>query len=70
RWDRASHSFTDLGVLNAAFPESWIAHSLGSMCVGRNGELFIGETESLSHLFLYYPPIPPSQCRAGEDSDA
>lgn len=70
RWDRSTRSFTDLGVLNAAFPESWIAHSLGSMCVGRGGELFIGETDSLSHLFIYYPPIGPRGCRDGKGCDA
>ena len=60
-FDPETRSFTDLGVLGTAFPEYWIAHSLGAMAVGRNGEIFLGETDSLSHLFIYYPPIPRRQ---------
>ncbi len=57
-YDPARRSFSDLGLLGTAFPEYWIAHSLGAMAVGPNGEVFIGETDDLSHLFVYYPPIP------------
>lgn len=56
-FDPATRSFTDLGLLGSAFPEYWIAHSLGAMAVGPNGELFIGETDDISHLFIYYPRI-------------
>lgn len=54
-FDPADRSFTDLGLLGSAFPEYWIAHSLGAMAVGPNGELFIGETDEISHPFIYYP---------------
>jgi hypothetical protein len=57
RFDPRTRGLTDLGILGAAFPEYWIAHSLGAMTVGPNGELFIGETDDLSHLFIYYPPV-------------
>lgn len=50
--------FVDLGVVAAGFPEHWTAHSLGCLALGSDGELYIGETDSISHLFLYYPPIP------------
>jgi hypothetical protein len=56
-FDPATRSFTDLGLLGSAFPEYWMAHSLGAMVVGPNGELFIGETDDISHLFIYYPRI-------------
>ena len=49
--------FTDLGLLGSAFPEYWIAHSLSTLSVGPNGELFAGESDDISHLFIYYPPI-------------
>jgi len=49
--------FTDLGILSAAFPECWTAHSLGSLAVGRGGEVYIGETDAISHLFVYHPPV-------------
>ena len=28
------------------------------MSVGPSGEIIIGETDNISHLFIYYPPIP------------
>ncbi len=52
-----AQGFTDLGMLGSAFPENWTAHSLGAMSVGPNGEIFIGESDDISHLFVYYPPI-------------
>jgi len=51
------HGFTDLGILGSAFPDYWIAHNLSAMSVGPNGEIFIGENDDISHLFIYYPPI-------------
>lgn len=53
----APHGITDLGILGSAFPDYWIAHSLNTMSVGGNGEIFIGESDDISHLFVYYPPI-------------
>ncbi len=58
RYEATTRGFADLGILGTGFPECWIAHSLGTMTVGPNGELFIGETDAISHLFIYYPPIP------------
>ena len=55
-YDVRERSFTDLGVLASAFPEYWIGHSFGALATGPNGELFIGETDDISHLFIYYPP--------------
>ena len=63
-FDPRQRGFTDLGVLGASFPDHWIAHSLGSMSVGPFGEIFIGETDNISHLFIYYPPIPRGVGRA------
>jgi len=56
-YHRKKRSFTDLGLLGSAFPEYWIGHSFGCMAVGLNGEIFLGETDDISHLFIYYPPI-------------
>lgn len=56
-YDLTARTFTDLGLLGSAFPEYWIAHSLGCLATGPNGELFIGETDDISHLFIYYPPV-------------
>ena len=57
-FDPSTSGFTDLGILGAAFPEHWSAHSVGSMSVGPHGQIFLGETDQISHLFVYYPPMP------------
>jgi hypothetical protein len=59
RYDPDGRGFTDLGIVGAAFPECWQAHALGALSVGPNGEVFVGESDDLSHLFIYYPPILP-----------
>jgi hypothetical protein len=64
-FDLVARAFADLGLLGTAFPEYWIAHSLGAMVTGPNGELFIGETDDISNLFIYYPPIPRRRARSG-----
>lgn len=50
-------AFTDLGLVGSAFPENWYAHSVGCLSTGPFGEVFLGETDRLSHLFVYYPPV-------------
>jgi len=57
-FEPVSRGFTDLGLVGSAFPENWYAHSLGCMSTGPFGEIFLGETDRLSHLFIYYPAIP------------
>ena len=52
-----NREFVDLGVLTACIPIYWTAHSLGSICTGIHGEIFLGETDTISHLFVYYPPV-------------
>lgn len=58
RYDPGGRGLTDLGILGAAFPECWQAHALGALSVGPNGEVFVGESDDISHLFVYYPPVP------------
>ncbi|MFA5866241.1 MAG: hypothetical protein WC975_16335 [Phycisphaerae bacterium] len=60
-FDRTGQGFSDLGIIGTNFPEYWFAHSIGSMSVGPFGELFLGETDVLSHLFIYYPPVVRSK---------
>ena len=58
-YDPSAGGFEDLGVVGAAFPQHWTAHSLGSMSVGPHGEIYLGETDTLSHLFVYHPALAP-----------
>lgn len=57
RFDPETRGLTDLGIVGSSFPEHWIAHCLGALSVGVNGEVYIGETDALSHLFIYHPPV-------------
>ena len=57
-YNPAGGGFADLGILGTTIPEYWFAHSIGTMSVGPFGEIFLGETDDISHLFIYYPPIP------------
>ena len=49
--------FEDLGIVNAFIPIQWAPHSIGALCTGNHGEIFLGECDTLSHLFVYYPPV-------------
>lgn len=56
RYDPETRGFADLGVLSSTYLAFWILHQAGCMAVGAFGEIFLGETEPISHLFVYYPP--------------
>lgn len=56
RFDPVLRGFADLGVLSSTYLAYWMLHQAGCMAVGAYGEIFIGETEPVSHLFIYYPP--------------
>ncbi len=56
-FDPVRRGFEDLGMVGAAFPDHWLAHSVGCLSVGPYGEIFLGETDRISHVFVYYPPV-------------
>jgi hypothetical protein len=56
-FDPEERGFEDLGVLNTFIPIQWAPHSIGALCTGIHGEIFLGESDTLSHLFVYYPPV-------------
>ena len=56
RYDPAVGEMKDLGILKIAFPYEWTATVFDCMCTGPNGEIFLGEADRRSHLFIYYPP--------------
>jgi hypothetical protein len=43
--------------MRAKTPKTWVAHQADVLITGNNGELFIGESDALSHLLIYCPPI-------------
>ncbi len=56
RYELTTRSLDDLGILYASSEIPWHGYEFASGCVGTNGELYLGETDRISHLFLYFPP--------------
>ena len=56
-FDPDDRTFEDLGIPYTFIPIQWSPNSIGPMCVGHNGEIFLGESDTLSHLFVYYPRL-------------
>ncbi len=56
-YDISKSKFDDLGILQVVREPyySWTALQMDSMVMGRDGIIYIGESERMSHLFLYYP---------------
>ena len=62
--EKNSHLFTlnpsngevkDLGIPMVHFPRNWICYNVSALTVGKNGEVYIGESERVSCLLIYYP---------------
>jgi outer membrane protein assembly factor BamB len=56
-YDPLTGDLTDLGIPRAVIPKEWTGLEFDSMVTGSNGEIFMGESDRISHLFIYYPPI-------------
>ena len=47
----------DLGVLLATVETPWYGYEFESAATGKNGEIYFGESDRISYLFIYFPPI-------------
>lgn len=48
----------ELGIPRVGgIPTFWAGYEFEAMVTGPNGEIFLGESDRISHLFIYYPPI-------------
>lgn len=56
-FDPANGEMKDLGLAYVNFPKCWAGYELGSIAIGKNGEVYLGECDRISHLFIYYPPV-------------
>ncbi|MEI7904628.1 MAG: hypothetical protein WCI43_04345 [Candidatus Firestonebacteria bacterium] len=61
-----SHLFTfdpvlkktrDLGVPLASIEKPWYGYNFGAIAAGPEGELYLGEADRISHIFIYHPPV-------------
>ena len=48
---------SDMGIMRAKIPNTWIIHRADAMLTGLDGELYIGEHDDISHLVTYFPPV-------------
>ena len=56
-YDDESRELLDLGCLLARSERPWNGYRFEAMTTGRNGELFLGEYDRISQLFIYYPSV-------------
>ncbi|HOK55878.1 MAG TPA: hypothetical protein PKV21_01300 [bacterium] len=57
-YDPDSYSLKDLGLLYTTIEIPWHGYEFSSACTGDFGEIYLGESDRISHLFIYFPPIP------------
>ena len=56
-YDPAKRDLRDLGLPLAAVEEHWYGYEFSAAVTGQWGEIYLGETDRISHLFIYFPPI-------------
>jgi hypothetical protein len=56
-YDPTEGDLRDLGILETSIPRPWVGQRFDAMTTGANGEIFLGEADRISHLFVYYPPM-------------
>ncbi len=66
RYDPQTRELADLGIPYSGMDRVWHGYEFDAACTGEHGEIYLGESDRVSHLFLYFPPIPrrqPAQVR-------
>jgi len=64
--DPETRDLRDLGIPMATSERYWHGYEFGAAATGRFGEIYLGESDRISHLFIYHPPIRArAQPRAG-----
>lgn len=56
-YEPETRNLRDLGCPLARSERPWNGYVFGSMCKGNNGQLFLGECDRISQLFMYFPKI-------------
>jgi len=57
RWNPRTGEVKDLGLPMVHFPRNWVCYDISALAAGPNGEIYIGESERISYLLIYYPPV-------------
>lgn len=57
RYDPETRELADLGIPYSGMDRVWHGYEFDSACTGEFGEMYLGESDRVSHLFLYFPPV-------------
>jgi hypothetical protein len=58
RYSPRTGELRDLGVMAAGTERRWYGYEFDCALAGPDGRVYFGESDRISHLFLYFPPIP------------
>jgi len=59
RYDPTSGDLRDLGIPLAHSDQEWHGYEFDCMTIGSSGEIYMGESDRIGHLFIYYPAVGP-----------
>jgi hypothetical protein len=59
-YDPSIGEMRDLGVMTSASDRRWYGYEFDCAAVGQDGRIYFGESERVSHLFVYFPPLGPA----------
>lgn len=59
-YDPDAASLEDLGIPLATLEIRWYGYHFDCMLTGEDGELYLGQSERVSHLFIYFPDVRTS----------
>jgi hypothetical protein len=54
-----TRNLRDLGIPMATSERYWHGYEFGAAVTGRFGEIYLGESDRISHLFIYHPAAKP-----------
>ncbi|MBI3911310.1 MAG: hypothetical protein HY320_10300 [Armatimonadetes bacterium] len=57
RYDPETRELADLGIPYSGTDRVWHGYEFDAACTGEFGEIYLGESDRVSHLFLYFPPV-------------
>jgi hypothetical protein len=55
----ATGELRDLGVMVAGTERRWYGYEFDAAVAGPDGRIYFGESDRISHLFVYFPPMLP-----------
>ena len=57
----------DLGVMASGTERRWYGYEFDCAVAGADGRIYFGESDRISHLFIFFPPILPSVTPASRE---